>query len=58
MLINYGTAPVAVNVAALGAGAPLQAAYPAGAAPLAVAADGSAALTLAPQSVQVFVRRP
>ena len=58
VLINYGTAPVAVNVAALGAGAPLQAAYPAGAAPLAVAADGSAALTLAPQSVQVFVRRP
>ncbi|RZU01993.1 alpha-amylase family glycosyl hydrolase [Rivibacter subsaxonicus] len=56
VLINYGTTPAALSVPALGAGKPLQAAYPAGAAPLAVGADGNAAITLAPQSVQVFVR--
>ncbi|MEN9544789.1 MAG: hypothetical protein RLZZ598_1622 [Pseudomonadota bacterium] len=58
VLINYGTEAQTLKVPALGAGAPLLAAYPRGTAALAVGADGNAMLTLAPQSVQVFVRRP
>jgi glycosidase len=56
VLINYGSSDIQMPLTGLAAGATFRSAYPEGGAPVAVAADGSAGIVLAPQSVLVLQR--
>ncbi len=58
VVLNYDTAAGSVQLDGLGAAARLVPAWPAGAVTLNANATGSATLTLAPQSLQVFVIQP